>query len=70
LDDIDKRVSNPDLQVALLRKLLNDEIRSRSLANNMQAKIFSDQLAELLARYQNPGRAVAGGNVLRTATGP
>jgi len=53
LDDLDKRVSNPDLQVALLRKLLNDEIRSRSLVNNMQAKIFSDQLAELLARYQN-----------------
>jgi type I restriction enzyme R subunit len=53
LDQLGERITNQDLQVAFMRKLLSDEIRSRGRTNQAQAKIFSDQLAELLARYQN-----------------
>jgi len=51
LDDLTERVPQRELQVALLRKLLNDEIRLRRSQNNLQAKLFSDELAALLERY-------------------
>lgn len=51
LDDLTERVPQAELQVALLRKLLNDEIRLRRTQNNLQAKLFSDELAALLERY-------------------
>ena len=53
LDSISERISQPDLQIALLRKLLRDEITTRSGANQMQAKLFSEQLGDVLARYAN-----------------
>jgi type I restriction enzyme R subunit len=52
LDDLSNRIPDENLQVAFLRKLLNDEIRSRGRANRMQEKLFSDELSKLLARYR------------------
>ena len=53
LDDLTRKVPDENLQVAFLKKLLNDEIRSRGRANKMQAKLFSDELTDLLNRYRN-----------------
>jgi type I restriction enzyme R subunit len=53
LDSIEERISQPDLQVALLKKLLRDEIGTRSGVNQRQAKLFGDQLSDVLARYAN-----------------
>jgi type I restriction enzyme R subunit len=51
LDNVGKRVSQPDLQVALLRKLINNEVRVRLNANRTQAQRFSEALEAVLARY-------------------
>ena len=51
LDDIHTRLSRPELQVALLRKLLHGEIRTRLAANRTQSKRFSDELQAVLDRY-------------------
>jgi type I restriction enzyme R subunit len=51
LDDIGTRVKRPELQVALMRKLVEGQIRTRFAANRTQHKRFSDELAALLARY-------------------
>ena len=51
LDSIGTKVSRPELQVALLRKLLNGEIRTRLGANRTQAALFSEKLREVLAKY-------------------
>jgi type I restriction enzyme R subunit len=51
LDDIHTRLSRPELQVALLKKLLNGEIRTRLAANRTQSKRFSDELQAVLDRY-------------------
>jgi type I restriction enzyme R subunit len=53
LDSLEERISQPDLQVALLRKLLRGEIKARGGANRMQAKLFGDQLDDALTRYAN-----------------
>jgi len=53
LDSLDERISQPDLQVALLRKLLRGEVRARGAANQMQAKLFGERLDDALARYAN-----------------
>lgn len=42
----------PELGVALLKKILSDEIRVRAETNRMQAKLFSDKLEVALARYE------------------
>ena len=52
LDSIGKRVERPNLQVALLRKLLDGEIRTRLAANRVQAGRFSERLQAVLARYE------------------
>ncbi len=51
LDDLGAKIRRPELQVALLRKLLNGQIRARLSANRAQHKRFSDELAALLVRY-------------------
>jgi type I restriction enzyme R subunit len=53
LDSLEDRISQPDLQVALLRKLLRGEIKVRGGANKMQAKLFGDQLDDALKKYAN-----------------
>jgi type I restriction enzyme R subunit len=63
LDSLNERISQPDLQVALLRKLLRDEVKARGRANHRQAKLFGDQLNDVLAKYQN--RQLSSGDVVQ-----
>lgn len=51
LDDIGSRLRQPELQVALLRKLLSGEIRTRLASNRTQSKRFSEELQAVLDRY-------------------
>ena len=53
LDDIGSKLAQPELQVALLRKLLRGEIATRLAANRTQSKRFSDELQKILDRYHN-----------------
>jgi type I restriction enzyme R subunit len=53
LDDVSKRLGDRELGVEVLKKLLRDEIHVRERANHMQAKLFSEALNDLLARYAN-----------------
>lgn len=52
LDTLEKRIPQPNLRLALMRKLLNDEVRVRSKRNPLQAQLFSDKIQGLLARYR------------------
>lgn len=51
LESIAERVPNENLGIALLRKLLNDQITLRKQKNHIQATLFSDRLTGVLARY-------------------
>ena len=51
-----------NLAVEMLRKLLNDEIRTRARKNIIQARRFSEMLEESIRRYQ--GRAVETAQVI------
>jgi type I restriction enzyme R subunit len=53
LDRIAGGIEQPNLQVALLRKLIDGQIRARVRSNNMQAKQFSEQVEKLLLAYEN-----------------
>ena len=48
--------------MALLKRILTDEIRIRSRSNQMQGKVFSEQLHEVLARYE--ARQITSGEVI------
>ena len=63
LDDLQKKMAEPPLAIAFLKKLLNDEIRSRGRRNQMQAKLFGDELEAVLARYRN--RQIIGAEVVK-----
>jgi type I restriction enzyme R subunit len=63
LDGLQKKMAEPPLAVAFLKKLLNDEIRSRGRRNQMQAKLFGDELDAVLARYRN--RQITGAEVVK-----
>jgi type I site-specific restriction-modification system R (restriction) subunit len=52
LDSITKRTNHPNIQLRLLEKLLNDEIRSRSRTSQAQAKVFSEEVQAVLHRYE------------------
>ena len=52
LDSITKRTEHPNVQVRLLEKLLNDEIRSRARTSQTQAKVFSEEVQAVLHRYE------------------
>lgn len=52
LDKITRGLNEPALATQILKKILTDEIRVRSRANAMQAKLFSDELAEVLQQYE------------------
>jgi type I restriction enzyme R subunit len=51
LDRVTKGLAEPVVVVALLKRILSDEIRVRRRSNQMQAKLFSDRLNEVLQRY-------------------
>ncbi len=48
-----KNMPRKNLALELLRRLLNDEIKQRSVKNIVQSKKFSEMLAEAIKRYQN-----------------
>jgi type I restriction enzyme R subunit len=48
-----KRMPHKNLAFELLRKLLNDEIKTRSKKNLMQGKSFAEMLEKAIKRYQN-----------------
>jgi hypothetical protein len=52
LDSIAKRAEHRNVQVRLLEKLLSDEIRGRTRANQMQAKLFGEEVRTVLRRYE------------------
>jgi type I restriction enzyme R subunit len=54
---------NKNLGVAVLRKLLDDEIRVRRKKNAIQATLFSDRIDGVLARYHN--RQITSADVIR-----
>jgi type I restriction enzyme R subunit len=47
------KTERPNLQLELLRKLLNDEIRTVRRKNIVQARLFSDLLEAAIATYTN-----------------
>ncbi|SDH56299.1 DUF3387 domain-containing protein [Nitrosomonas sp. Nm132] len=57
-----RNVPQRNFVVELLQKLLNDEIKSRSRANVILEKKFSDRLQEALNRYRN--RAIESAQVI------
>src|SRR4051812_29896004 len=52
LDKITKGINRPALGVQILKKILSDEIRVRGRSNAVQSKMFGDELAEVLQRYE------------------
>jgi type I restriction enzyme R subunit len=48
-----KGMPQKNLAIELLRKLLNDEIKSRMRKNLVQSRMFSDMLEQTIRRYQN-----------------
>jgi len=48
-----KKSEHKNLQLELLKKLLNDEIKTQNGKNVVQARRFSEMLERTLARYQN-----------------
>jgi type I restriction enzyme R subunit len=48
-----KKSEHKNLQLELLKKLINDEIRTQSRRNLVQARKFSEMLEQTLIRYQN-----------------
>jgi type I restriction enzyme R subunit len=55
-------LQHKNLAVELLRKLLHDEVRTRSKHNLVQARSFSDLLEKSIRRYQN--RAIEAAQVI------
>jgi type I restriction enzyme R subunit len=52
LDSVANRTGHPNIQVRLLEKLLNDEIRSRARTSQTQANIFAEEVQAVLNRYE------------------
>ena len=48
-----KVAPNENLQMELLRKLLNDEVKSMSRRNVVQSRKFSEMLEKTILQYQN-----------------
>jgi type I restriction enzyme, R subunit len=63
LDKVTKTLAaQPALGVALLKRILSDEIRVRERTNRMQASLFADKLQNALARYE--ARQLTSGQVI------
>jgi len=62
LDRVTTRLTEPVVGVALLKRILTDEIRIRGRSNQMQAKLFGEQLHEVLQRYE--ARQITSGEVI------
>jgi type I restriction enzyme R subunit len=69
-DEFLAEVSNmpqKNLAVELLQKLLNNEVKTRSRRNVVQARLFSELLAESIRKYQN--RAIQAAQVIEELIG-
>jgi type I restriction enzyme R subunit len=53
LNNLSAQTAQPNLQVRLLEKLLNDEIKGRLRTNQTQAKEFAQAMEWLLSQYAN-----------------
>ncbi len=62
LDRVTRGLAEPVVVVALLKRILSDEIRVRRRSNQMQAKLFGDRLHEVLQRYE--ARQITSGEVI------
>jgi type I restriction enzyme R subunit len=62
LDKVTTGLTEPAVGVALLKRILSDEIRVRARSNQMQAKLFGEQLNEVLQRYD--ARLLTSGEVI------
>jgi type I restriction enzyme R subunit len=56
-----------NLAVELLRKLLNNEIKTRSRRNVVKTRLFSEMLTEAVRKYQN--RAIQAAQVIEELIG-
>jgi type I restriction enzyme R subunit len=63
LESIADRVPNEGLGIALLRRLLDDQISVRRGRNQIQAALFSDRLQAVLGRYH--ARQISSAEVIR-----
>lgn len=52
LDSIGTRDEHRNIQVRLLEKLLNDELKARRRTSTAQAKLFGEELEAVLGRYE------------------
>lgn len=52
LDQIGGSDDKPNLRIRLLEKLLRDEVKARARSSSIQAKEFSEEIADLLKRYE------------------
>ncbi len=52
VNSVQKNVPSDNLQVAIFKRLLNDQIRVQMKRNAIQAKLFSDRIDDLLSRYE------------------
>lgn len=57
-----RQLPHKNLAVELLRKLLNDEIKTKSRKNIIQARSFAEMLEEAIRKYQN--RAIEAAQVI------
>jgi type I restriction enzyme R subunit len=62
-----RQLPHKNLAVEVLRKLLNDEIKTRSRKNVVQARSFSEMLEEAIIKYQN--RAIEAAQVIEELIG-
>jgi type I restriction enzyme, R subunit len=53
LEKLGASTENANLRIRLLEKLLKDEVKARRRTNNLQAAAFSDEIKDLLGRYEN-----------------
>lgn len=58
LDSLEHK-DKPNLQLGLLRRLLNDQIRTTAKTNLVQSRKFSEQLGEAINRYTNRSLSTA-----------
>jgi type I restriction enzyme R subunit len=52
LDSITVKTGQENIQRRLIQKLLDDELKARRRANNLQAKRFSEEIEAVLRRYE------------------
>ena len=52
LDSLVQKKTRPNIQIRLMQKLLDDEIKARMRTNRIQARHFSEEIDNVLRRYE------------------